>query len=174
MNKEEAKRKYMVGDMEQGTKKIHEANFLTLHMSKGFTLIEMLLSVACLAIIMAMSIPGYNALQVRNDLDIAVTTTVESLRRAQILSQTASGDTSWGVYVATGSILIYKGTSYVSRELSFDENATISSSIIVSGLKEVNFSKMYGIPNTVGTTTLTSVRNEIRNVTINQKGTIEY
>ena len=140
----------------------------------GFTLPEVLLSMACLVIIFAMTIPSYNVLQVRNDLDIATLSLVGSLRRAKTLSQAGSGDSGWGVYTATGSILIYKGANYSSRIVSYDETTTISSSIIISGLNDVFFSKMYGIPNITGTTTFTSVKNQTRNVTINAKGMVDY
>jgi prepilin-type N-terminal cleavage/methylation domain-containing protein len=41
---------------------------------QGFTLIEMLLSVACLGIILGMTVPAYRLLQTRNDLDVAMIT----------------------------------------------------------------------------------------------------
>jgi prepilin-type N-terminal cleavage/methylation domain-containing protein len=141
---------------------------------QGFTLIEMLLSVACLGIILGMTVPAYRLLQTRNDLDVAMITLVQSLRRAQLLSQTASGDTSWGVYVGNGSILIYKGSSYASRDVSSDEETRIPTNLVVSGLSEVTFSKLYGIPTTTGTFILTGLENQTRNVTINQKGMVDY
>jgi hypothetical protein len=121
-----------------------------------------------------MTIPSYNVLQVRNDLDVATISMVGSLRRAGTLSQVGSGDSVWGVYTATGSILIYKGASYSSRDANYDETTTISPTIVISGLNDISFSKMYGIPNKTGTTTFTSIRNQIRNVTINQKGVVDY
>ncbi|MCF7843443.1 prepilin-type N-terminal cleavage/methylation domain-containing protein [Candidatus Gracilibacteria bacterium] len=144
------------------------------HRVQGFTLIEMLLSVACIAIILGISLPSYNLLLSTNDLDNATNATVGSFRRAQVLSQTSSGDTTWGVYVATGSILIYKGGSYASRDVSYDEVEAISSSISITGLKDITFSKMYGLPNATGTTILTSVKNETRTITINKKGIVDY
>lgn len=141
---------------------------------RGFTMIEILLSIACLTIIFAMSVPAYMMLQARNDLDIATITVAESYRRAQVESQSANGDSRWGVHIATGSILIYKGSSYGARDVAFDEDTMMPASIVVSGLNDVNFSKIYGLPNGTGTTTLTSVKNETRNITINQKGIVDY
>jgi prepilin-type N-terminal cleavage/methylation domain-containing protein len=141
---------------------------------QGFTLIEMLLSVACLGIILAMTVPSYRMLQIRNDLDVSMITLVQSLRRAQLLSQTGSGDTPWGVYVGNGSILIFKGNSYISRDVSSDEETRTPTNIIVSGLSEVTFSKLYGLPSAAGTITLTGLENQTRNVIINQKGMVDY
>lgn len=135
---------------------------------------EILLSITCLSLILAMSVPAYRMLQIRNDLDIAAITLAQSLRRAQILSQTGNGDTTWGVYVGNGGILIYKGASYATRDSVYDEMSDLPSTITGSGVTEVNFSKLYGIPNQTGTFILTGVDNETRNVTLNQKGMVEY
>jgi prepilin-type N-terminal cleavage/methylation domain-containing protein len=141
---------------------------------QGFTLIEVMLSMACIAIIAGMSIPAYNAFQVKNDLDTAAVSLATSLRRAQALAQSRSGDSMWGVYAATGSILIYKGSSYATRDTSQDEVTTISPVITISGLKEVTFGKVWGVPVVTGTTTLMSLRNDTRTITINQKGMVDY
>jgi hypothetical protein len=62
----------------------------------------------------------------------------------------------------------------VLRDQVFDENTSIPTSIVPTGLLDVTFSKVTGMPQIVGTFTLTSQANEIRNVTINEKGMVEY
>lgn len=141
---------------------------------KGFTLPEVLLSITLLSIIGGMTIPMYRTFMVRNDLDISVMTIAQNLRRAQALSESGDGDTTWGVRVGVGSILIYKGASYISRDSSFDENTSIPTTIIPTGINEVVFSKMTGMPNATGTFILTSQNNETRTVTINEKGMVDY
>jgi prepilin-type N-terminal cleavage/methylation domain-containing protein len=141
---------------------------------KGFTLPEMLLSLTLLTIISGMTIPMYRTFMVRNDLDIAVTTIAQNLRRAQALSQAEDGDMTWGVHVGVGGILVYKGSSYVLRDSSFDENTSIPASLVPSGLTDVTFSKVLGVPSATGTFSLTSQANETRNVTINEKGMVDY
>ena len=88
-------------------------------MQKGFTLLEILLCVAMIGIIGGITAPLYNGLLIKNDLDIAVTTTAHSFRRAQILSQGMNGDSNWGVKVVSGNIIIFKGTSYAARDTQF-------------------------------------------------------
>ncbi len=141
---------------------------------RAFTMIEIALSLSILLIIFTMTIPAYHKFMVRNDTDIAVMTLVENFRRAQVLSQITDGDSSWGVHVATGSILLYKGINYATRDQAYDEDASVSASIVFSGLNDVLFSKQTGMPQSTGTTTLTSTTNEVRNVTINQKGMVDY
>lgn len=137
-------------------------------------MIEVALSLSILAIMFAMSMPMYRIFMIRNDLDIATMNLVQNLRRAQTLSQVSDGDSTWGVHIGVGSILIYKGLSYETRDIAFDEDTSMPTSITISGLNNIMFAKVTGAPQSVGTTTLTSYTNEIRNVTINQKGMVDY
>jgi len=141
---------------------------------KGFTLLEVLLSVATITVIAGIGIPVYQSLQVRNDLDIAAITTAQSLRRAQTLSTAVDGDTSWGVRVQSGSITLFRGANYTSRDINFDELFDMPTSIAPSGLQEVVFTKFSGEPQATGTVVLISNTNETRNITINAKGMVSY
>lgn len=137
-------------------------------------MVEMVLSIALLTLIVGMTLPAFRTFSIRNDLDIAVNQIVQNLYRAQTLSQIGDGDINWGVHMATGSILVYKGASFASRDMTYDEITDISPSIAITGVVDVTFSKFTGLPQTTGTTTLTSTANEIRNVTINAKGMVNY
>jgi type II secretory pathway pseudopilin PulG len=139
-------------------------------MTKGFSLPEILISITCIVIILGMSAPLYGSLQTRKELEVAVTSYVASLRTAQLRAQALYGDSEWGVVVGTGSILIFKGSSYALRATTSDESISVSPTISVSGIQSIVFSKMNGIPNTFGTTTFTSVRNETKSIFINQRG----
>jgi hypothetical protein len=121
-----------------------------------------------------MSIPVYIRFQTRNDLDTSVALFVQSLRKSQLNAQAMYGDTAWGIHTATGSILIYKGSNFSLRDQSFDDVASIPSSIVVTGVADIVFEKYSGTPSVTGTTTFTSVNNESRSVYVNKKGTISY
>ncbi|HNX10947.1 MAG TPA: prepilin-type N-terminal cleavage/methylation domain-containing protein, partial [bacterium] len=54
---------------------------------KGFTLVEALLVLALLAIVVAISMPLYQNLQVRTDLNNQANITAQTLRRAQALAR---------------------------------------------------------------------------------------
>ena len=140
----------------------------------GFTLIEVLLSIAAIVIIAGISIPIYQSFQIRNGLDIAATTVAQSMRRAQMLAQASDGDISWGVNVQNNSIIIFRGGNYLGRDSTYDEIFEMPTAIIVSGMAEVVFARFAGLPNSAGTTTLASNTNEVRNISINQKGMVNY
>lgn len=140
---------------------------------RGFTLLELLLFVAIISLLAGLSLPVYRTLLSKNDLDIAATVTASSLKRAQVLSQSVDGDITWGVKVQSGNIIVFKGTSYVARDASYDENFDLVTSIAPSGTTEYVFSKLSGLPQAIGTVILIT-ENDTRTVTINEKGMVDY
>jgi len=141
---------------------------------RGFTIIEMLLSIALITVITGMVIPIYQSMQVRNDLDVAVDSFVQGARRAQMLSRASDDDTSWGIYATSSIVSVFKGTSYASRDSDYDEVFSVPTSIAPSGVQEIAFAKFTGLPQAIGTTTFTSNINEVRNIITNEKGTLTY
>ena len=140
----------------------------------GFTLIEILLSVALIGAIAGIGIPIYQTLQVRNDLDLALHIWADSLARAQILARAVEGDTSWGAKAETGRIVMFKGASYVGRDVLFDEISDISPNIILTGRTEIVFSKLSGLPQASGPATFSSINGDSRTATVNAKGVVIY
>jgi len=140
----------------------------------GFSLLEALLSLSVIGILAGIGIPVFLSFQTRNDLNIASHVFVNSLRRAQVLSQGVDGDTTWGARIQPGSVTVFKGASYVTRDVNFDEFFDISPQLAMGGIQEVVFSKFSGLPLSVGTTTLTTADNDMRTITINEKGVFTY
>ena len=140
----------------------------------GFTLLEVLLSLAAIAVISGIAVPVYQSFQMRNDLDIATVEIAQSLRRAQTLAQAVDGDISWGIKIQSGSITLFKGANYAARDTAFDELFDLPANITPSGISEIVFTKFTGLPQTTGTATLTSNNNETRTITINSKGMVNY
>jgi len=139
---------------------------------KGFTLIEMLLSVVLISVIAGIGIPIYYSFQQRNELDVTAQVIAQTLRSAQLHARAMDGTDGWGVYVTTGTITLYKGTNYATRADSQDTNTSFTSAIMVSGLQDINFTPLLGEVQTTGTLILTSKANENRQISINEKGTV--
>jgi len=142
---------------------------------RGFTLLEVLLSVAILAMLGALSMPVYQSFLVRNDLSNTTAATVSTLRRAEQYASGSKSDSTWGVKIQADVVTLFKGSSFASRDMSFDETVTLPDTITASGsLTEVYFSKMTASPNTTGNVTLTSSTNDTRTVTLNAEGLVTY
>ena len=144
------------------------------HQPSGFTLVELLLSLAIIAIITGMTIPIYQSFQVKNDLDLTSAILAQSLRRAQLLAEAVAADSNWGVYLQEEKMTLFKGDSYLFRDQTADEDFSIAKSITPGILREIIFAKFTGLPLTVGTMVLTSTNNEVKNITINSQGMVNY
>src|SRR3989338_1847 len=135
---------------------------------RGFTLLEILLVISLIAALAAISVPVNQGWQQKNDLDIAVNTFVQNSRRAQTLAQGMASDTSWGVLVATSTLVLFQGASYAARASSTDEITDFGSDISVSGAAEIVFAKFTGFPAAATTTTLSISADETHTITINR------
>ncbi len=140
----------------------------------GFTLLELILAFSILTIMTAVSYPLYQGMQTQRDVDATAELSVLALRRAHTLSQGSLHDTQWGVRFEQGMIIIFKGTSYSTRDSSYDDVITISSSILISGLNEFVFQKLTGEPLVSGALILTPPTNDAHTITITPQGAILF
>ena len=140
----------------------------------GFTLVELLLSVVIIGLLVGVTAPLYNSFLRQNDLDITLQQVAHTLRRAQTYARGVNGDSVWSVAVQSDAITLFKGTTFASRDTSFDEVISLPATITASGLSEVQFSKVTAAPNTTGTVNLTTTAGEVKTVTLNAKGMVEY
>lgn len=147
---------------------------LTYKNDAGFTLLEILLSVAIITILAGISLPVYGAVVNRNQLETSSQQIVMSLRRAQTYARGVNRNSQWGVRMETGQAVLFKGDSYAARDVNFDERVAIPGNMTLSGLSEVVFAKLSAAPSTTGTLTVTLNNNETRRITLNGQGMVEY
>lgn len=140
----------------------------------GLTLIELLLTLAAITLLSALSIPFFMTFQVSSQSDTAGQEIIQSLRRAKIKAIAAENDDNWGLAVKDQKITIFKGSDLNSRDPSFDETFDLPSTITSSGLTEIYFFKLSGIPSTVGTISLIDTNSKQKNITINTNGTADF
>lgn len=138
------------------------------HFRSGFTLVELLIVFIVIAILFSMSIPLYRHLQIRTDLEVVTEQTRQALRRAQALSQSGNGDSTWGYSTENG--VLYKGGDYDTRNPAFDEFYPIPTTVSISGLSDIVFSRVYGEPNVEGDIVITSLLGDQRTVAV--RGTL--
>lgn len=139
---------------------------------RGFTVVELMMSIAILGIISAISLPVYNSFQVRNDVILASDSTTDILRRAHSYARTGFTDSIWSVKVTSSSATLYKGNNYASRDVAYDEVVVFPTSLTASGLSDVSFAKQTGLPSVTGSLTLTSSTNEVKTITVNGAGSV--
>jgi prepilin-type N-terminal cleavage/methylation domain-containing protein len=140
---------------------------------QGFTIIELIVVLGIMVILIGVAMPYYSTSQMHADLDVAAASIVQDLRQAQIMSQSVSGDGTWGVSVGPGSIVLFQGSSYAARNTSYDQITSIASNIVPSGATEIVFSRMDGLPLATGSFTLTS-NSLSRVISVNSQGLISY
>ncbi|MDD5623445.1 MAG: hypothetical protein PHI23_01905 [Candidatus Peribacteraceae bacterium] len=136
--------------------------------TRGFTAVETLLTLGIIAVTTGISMPLYRNYQARSDLDIAVEQVVSALHRAQVLAQSGEQSASWGYAVQEG--VLFAGESYAVRAPSLDESFPIPVAINASGLPEVTFAPVSGIPNQAGEIVLENAIGDRQIITISSSG----
>lgn len=122
----------------------------------GFTLVEVMTSVVVIIIFSTISIGIYKTWQERSSLNAMANNIVGALRRAQFLAKGSAQDSSWGVAINNGQLIIFKGLSFVGRENIYDEKISLANGVYFSGLEEVVFKKFSGEAQNIGTINLTT------------------
>ena len=147
-------------------------------MKNSFTLIEVLIVLAIIALVAVLSVPFYQSFQVRTQLDDQATEIAETLRKAQSKAMASEDNQSFGVHFESDKFVLFEGTSYDSNDSNnevFDLPNTLSLSINLNGGgSDVVFDKVKGTTSDNGTLSLSSVNNETRTIEISPAGKIEY
>ena len=138
---------------------------------KAFTAIETLLTLSVIAVTAGMTVPMYRNYQIRNDLDLVTQQTIQGLRRAQVLAQSGESDLSWGFYVQDG--VLFAGEAYAVRNTEYDEVYHVPSTINASGISEVTFSRIEGVPNKTGEIILQALNGDQRIIEISTFGVLD-
>lgn len=140
---------------------------------RGFTLVEIIVSLSIISLLAGMTFYSYKNLQVNNDFFYSQQIIIKALRRAQFSSQAVYHDDAWGVHLNGQQVIIFKGSDFNNRLVDFDEKFTLPKNIILSGLEDIKFNKFDGLPSSAGEIMI-SYLNETKTIVINQKGTISY
>ncbi len=140
---------------------------------RGFSLIELVVTMGLLAVIIALATPTLTSLYHRNDVALVTQAVVTSIRRAQTLAAAGANDGSWGVQIGTSSVVVFQGDSYPKRDLTQDDLTPYPSPVTVTGSSQYIFVEM-GATTTASTTVLTTGTGDSRTLTVNAYGTITY
>lgn len=136
----------------------------------GFTLLEVLLTIAILSVLTGMGTPLYRQYLFRSDLNNAGQQTIQTLRRAQLLSRAGQENSGWGVCMP--STVLYKGATYIQRNIGFDETYPVAPTITFYGLAEVSFSQVEGQPSRTGSIILQARNGDRQVITVDANGVL--
>jgi prepilin-type N-terminal cleavage/methylation domain-containing protein len=139
---------------------------------KGFTLLELLLSVAIITILGGVAVPLYSIYESKTSVSVLSDAVVDSLRSTALFSVSGKENSQWGVHFDTGEITIFKGNSFSSRDTSYDNIISLQDELVFSGINDIYFTNK-GIPDKTGTITIKSGKEE-KNITIDSNGIIDY
>ena len=87
----------------------------------GFTLVEVLLTIAVLALLTAMVAPISLDFYRRQQLHTQTQEIIQTLRRAQLSAMSTEGDSNFGVYFTSNKYILFRGDSYILRDTQHDE-----------------------------------------------------
>lgn len=138
---------------------------------KGFTFIELILVVALISIVTAMSAVFYTRFLTQNAVLNTVDQLVGQMHKAQIYAMSGRQGSNWGVNYSSSVITLYSGNSYLARNNAFDEKFSVNSNITVSGFSDINFNRLTGVPNVTPTIIITG-NNNTKSIIINSQGGI--
>ncbi len=140
---------------------------------KGFTFIELMMVLGILGLLIALSFPLAAGFYRNRTLDVHLNGIVQVLRRAQFKSMSVEDDSSFGVYISPQKYVLFKGNSYNTRDPVFDETFKLPSGFQTTGLSEIVFKRVDGVPLDNGDITLT-FGDQSGDININKFGRVNY
>lgn len=139
---------------------------------KGFTLIEVILVVGLTIAIAAVALPSPARFVFSQQAAVVADELAGSFRKAQGYAMAGKGGSAWGVAVRDGRIVLFQGSSYDSRDASYDEAYDIPMRVDVSGLDEVVFAGPSGHPGATPEMTI-AWKEESWSYTLSAEGVFE-
>ena len=133
--------------------------------STGFTLIEILISVAIVGVIAAVAVSASRSFLEGKTAESAVYETLSALSRARSLTLASKGASQYGVHFETDSVSVFKGTSFASGNPENDviflyKGAKIDNISLSGGGQNVIFERLSGKSAQTGTVTVSGLGGE--------------
>src|SRR5688572_24540787 len=88
---------------------------------RGFTLLEIMLTMALFAIVAFLASPFYGNFMYKQELSVVSAELRGSLAKAQLNSMQSKNASAWSIWVDNGNIILFRGDSFGSRDQSFDQ-----------------------------------------------------
>ena len=140
----------------------------------GFTIFEPIIVIALVFVIGVIIIPSYRGYALNSELVVARDVMVQALNQAQNRAHSGEGDSSWGVHIETGRIIIFKGDSFSSFNPLTDMDFKMPPRIFVLEERDVVFDKVTGLPDWSGDIVLNNAADQSILLNVNEQGVVNY
>ncbi len=147
--------------------------------TSGFTLIEILVSVAVMVIIVLVVVGGLRSFRQSADLNRAADGVMASLRDGRLRTIESKDASIWGVHVESSRVTLFKGVTF-SEGAADNAIFNLPSAVTLSwslqgGGSDVKFNRIRGDTDQYGTLTLTLTADssKTRTITIRSAGLVE-
>ena len=144
---------------------------------KGFTLIEVLLTFAIIAIISVIGVMSLSNFNKDKALDIEVEKVLSLITKARSFTLAALDGSAYGVHFEERKAVLFKGANYnagaSANEIQLlNDEVKISATSLAGGGSDVVFNKLTGATAQSGTITVAAVRNasQTKMITITATG----
>lgn len=144
--------------------------------SAGFTLVEIIIVIAILAILMAIIIPNFFSINKNSDLNNGATEFSTILKLAQNKTLSSEDYSQYGIYLDTTTsphkYVLFKGQSYVSRDPSFNQSYSLPDTMefyninLQGGGNQIVFDRLTGASNNHGNVSIRLKIDTTKNKTI--------
>lgn len=142
----------------------------------GFTMIELLVVIAITLLLAATVTPIYGNFQVSAQINENTSQIIQTLRSAREKSLAGYNNSQHGVRIFVDRYVYYQGSSYASRDSSYDQIFILNNSLSLAtnlGNGEANFSKGSGLPGSTGYISITHNTGDSSLININSLGAVE-
>jgi prepilin-type N-terminal cleavage/methylation domain-containing protein len=146
---------------------------------QGFTIIEILITLAILAIIVALLVNSFQLFSKHQEINKDADIVIEALEEARTNTLASQNASQYGVHFATSSVTIFAGSTYVAGAStnvspSLTSSATVLTRTLTGGGNDVVFQRLTGETAQNGTIGISSPNTtRTRTVTIYKTGLIE-
>lgn len=147
-------------------------NFLHQSKDKGFTIMEVMISLGIFLILLGLTTPFVLQFYNRYQLDAERTTFIALLRQARAMSLTGENGATHGVYLASSQFTIFEGVSYATRDTSIDQTFERNSSVDITGPSETLFRYLTGTSASQSFNLTNGTKQGI--IYVNKEGSIDW
>lgn len=147
---------------------------------KGFTILEIILSITLLGTIITLGALGYRDSQVRADINLEAANMVHYLRLAQSAAASGLNDSDQGIHLESDSYTLFEGGSYNEEnpenfEIELPATIAIEEINLHGTDNDIVFEKGNGKTDNYGTFSMNSTEIDRGfTITITPVGTINY